>query len=113
MASNNTQKNNNIVKNIRTSEDNKAAEDNEAVEDNKAAEDSKAARDEKKIDRKAASVLDTYAEDMFSRMGIKKPNAKLCEVYKNYKFVKDKVQPGRMKPAEYATCITIAKMLGV
>ena len=54
------------------------------------------------------SLVDEFAESAFSSMGIQ-VSPEIAKTYNRFKSLKDKLQPGRMKPADFAVCVMLSE----
>ena len=52
--------------------------------------------------------LDEFATSAFDAMGVQVTPA-IAESYRRFKALKDKIQPGRLKPAAFVTCVMLAE----
>ena len=52
--------------------------------------------------------VDEFAVSAFKAMGVE-VNDSFASVYNDFKRLKDRLQPGRMKPADFVTCVLLCK----
>jgi len=76
--------------------------------DKRQAKREEAARLEAEAKEVAKFNVDEFAVGAFEVMG-SRLTPELCRVYCEFKRLKDKLQPGRLKPADFVTCIMMAE----
>jgi len=54
--------------------------------------------------------LDEFAIDTFESLGIKEPSKLLIKIYADFKKQKDMLQPARLSPDGFVTCLMIANL---
>ena len=64
--------------------------------------------DDEVVVEEPKSLVDEFAESTFSSMGIQVTPA-IAESYNKFKRLKDKLQPGRLKPSDFAFCVLLSK----
>jgi hypothetical protein len=54
-----------------------------------------------------APKVDEFAVGAFESLGVK-VTQEVADTYNEFKRLKDKIQPGRLKPSEFVTCVMLA-----